>query len=206
MNVCSACALHLVQDPTGQTLVCTGCGHREPASGATIERRSSTRDAIFEKDPIKKNIEVTERGRRLVTRPPLITKPPLKALQVDFPSTNIPQIPSTLYSPIEPKPSFLDPIPSLSANRVSSSAYDSLYPGALFEGIQMNKTKEHRVSVRIVDINLQQSSLSGFLTIHDLTDQHPEITTFFDGQIIRDTHGFVTNDWGASEEIDMLHW
>jgi glucose-induced degradation protein 4 len=89
---------------------------------------------------------------------------------------------------------------------VSSSVYDSLYPGALFEGIQTNKTKEHRVSVRIVDINLQQSTLSGFLTIHDLTDQHPEITTFFDGQIIGDTYGFVTNDWGASEDVDMIHW
>jgi hypothetical protein len=89
---------------------------------------------------------------------------------------------------------------------VSSSAYDSLYSGALFEGIQTNKTKEHRVSVRIVDINLQQSTLSGFLTIHDLTDQHPEITTFFDGQIIGDTHGFITNDWGASEKVDMTHW
>ena len=136
-----------------------------------------------------------ERGRRLA-------KPALKALEVNFPTTTG----NSVHSPIDQNPSLLDPIPSLSANRVSSFAYDSLYPGALFEGIQTNKTKEHRVSVRIVDINLQQSTLAGFLTIHDLTDQHPEITTFFDGQIIGDTHGFVTNDWGASEKVDMTHW
>jgi glucose-induced degradation protein 4 len=80
--------------------------------------------------------------------------------------------------------SLLDPFLPLTSTRVPSRGYDCLYPGALFEGMQTNKTKEHRVSVRIVDVNTDQSTLSGFLTIHDLTDQHPEITTFFDGQII----------------------
>ena len=137
---------------------------------------------------------------------PLPSKPPLKALHVDFPTVNNPSIHPIVCSPIDSKLSLLDPIPSFSANSVSSSTYDSLYPGALFEGIQRNKTKEHRVSVRIVDLNLPQSTLSGFLTIHDLTEQHPEITTFFDGQIIGDTYGFVTNDWGASENVDLKHW
>jgi hypothetical protein len=138
-------------------------------------------------------------------------KPSLKVIKVDFPGrSNADSITPTspvqsslasartmsLRSPIAEhtlsaalkahiqRQSLLDPFLPLTSTRVPSRGYDCLYPGALFEGMQTNKTKEHRVSVRIVDVNTDQSTLSGFLTIHDLTDQHPEITTFFDGQII----------------------
>lgn len=194
-NVCSQCSRQLQVEVADELLVCRQCGHTQSSTESSTRNREKLRTIT--------DTNERERGRRLVTTNP---KPALKALQVDFPTSNPP-----IRSPIEPKQhqqqsSLLDPVPVLSANRVSSSTYDCLYPGALFEGIQTNKTKEHRVSVRIVDINLQQSTLAGFLTIHDLTDQHPEITTFFDGQIIGDTHGFVTNDWGASEKNDMTHW
>jgi hypothetical protein len=139
------------------------------------------------------------------------TKPSLKVIKVDFPGRSNPDsvTPSSpvqgslvsartmsLRSPIAEhtlsaalkahiqRQSLLDPFLPLTSTRVPSRGYDCLYPGALFEGVQTNKTKEHRVSVRIVDVNTDQSTLSGFLTIHDLTDQYPEITTFFDGQII----------------------
>lgn len=46
--------------------------------------------------------------------------------------------------------SLLDPFPSLANNRVSSSGYECLYPGAQFTGIQTNRDKEHRVTVKIV--------------------------------------------------------
>jgi hypothetical protein len=104
------------------------------------------------------------------------------------------------------KQSLYDPINPLTHIRMSSRGYDCIYPGALFEGMQTNKMKDHRVSVRITDVNFAQSTLSGFLTIHDLTPQHPEITTFFDGQIIGQHYGFRTNDWGANKQIDMAHW
>lgn len=197
-KVCSVCTRQLEPNAANRELLwCPQCGHTESASRIAAERRVPATNTSHTADTGER-----ERGRRLVTGNP---KPTLKALKVDFPTTTNP----LSRSPAEPKqqkPSWLDPVPSLSANRVSSATYDCLYPGALFEGIQTNKTKEHRVSVRIVDINLQQSTLAGFLTIHDLTDHHPEITTFFDGQIIGDTHGFVTSDWGASEKVDTTHW
>lgn len=164
------------------------------------------------------------------------TKPTLKVIKVDFPgrSSNTDSVtPTTAISPSQSlvsartislrspvaehtlsaalkahiqRQSLLDPFLPLTTGRVSSRGYDCLYPGALFEGMQTNKTKEHRVSVRIVDVNIEHSTLSGFLTIHDLTDQLPELTTFFDGQIIGHQYGFVTNDWGATEKTDATHW
>lgn len=149
-----------------------------------------------------------------------VAKPTPPTLQVVFPTGSTVESVTSLNSPQRTTPhilgavsrsfleqqSLLDP-PPLSTNvRISSTGYDSLYPGALFEGMQTNRSREHRVSVRIVDVNPLQSTLAGFLTIHDLTDQHPEITTFFDGQIIGQQYGFMTQDWGANVHVDTTHW
>lgn len=41
-----------------------------------------------------------------------------------------------------------------------------------------------------------------------LTEDHPTLTTYFEGEIIGSKHGFVTqhDDWGASLKTDMNHW
>lgn len=41
-----------------------------------------------------------------------------------------------------------------------------------------------------------------------LTDDHPTLTTFFEGEIIGEKHGFRTThqSWGATEKIDLAHW
>lgn len=41
-----------------------------------------------------------------------------------------------------------------------------------------------------------------------LTDDHPTLTTYFEGEIIGTKYGFVTQHqgWGASEKIDFSHW
>jgi len=41
-----------------------------------------------------------------------------------------------------------------------------------------------------------------------LTDDHPTLTTYFEGEIIGNKHTFKTGhvEWGSSEKVDMQHW
>jgi hypothetical protein len=57
------------------------------------------------------------------------------------------------------------------------------------------------------DVNIGESSVSGYLTIAHLTDAHPQLTTFFTGEIIGPKYGFITGSrFGATEHDDMRHW
>jgi glucose-induced degradation protein 4 len=56
------------------------------------------------------------------------------------------------------------------------------------------------------DVDFTSSFLCGYLRIRGLTDDWPELTTYFDAQIIGSRYGFLTGDWGASEQEDMTHW
>lgn len=56
------------------------------------------------------------------------------------------------------------------------------------------------------DVDLASSFLCGYLCIRGLTEDWPELTTYFDAEIIGSRYGFVTPKWGASEQEDMLHW
>jgi len=53
---------------------------------------------------------------------------------------------------------------------------------------------------------MDTSFLCGYLKIHGLTDDWPELTTYFDAEIIGERYGFLTQDWGASEQEDRTHW
>jgi hypothetical protein len=39
-----------------------------------------------------------------------------------------------------------------------------------------------------------------------LTDDWPELTTYFDAEIIGSRYGFLTQNWGATQHEDMVHW
>ena len=39
-----------------------------------------------------------------------------------------------------------------------------------------------------------------------MTDDWPELTTYFDAEIIGSRYGFLTRNWGANEQEDMVHW
>jgi hypothetical protein len=45
-------------------------------------------------------------------------------------------------------------------------------------------------------------------TLPGLTDDHPTLTTFFEGEIIGPKHLFKTThpSWGSSEKVDLQHW
>jgi len=55
-------------------------------------------------------------------------------------------------------------------------------------------------------VDFSSSFLCGYLRIRGLTDDWPELTTYFDAEIIGSRYGFLTQNWGATEEEDLVHW
>jgi len=55
-------------------------------------------------------------------------------------------------------------------------------------------------------VNFASSTLCGYLRIRGLTDDWPELTTYFDAEIIGSRYGFLTQNWGATQHEDMVHW
>jgi len=90
--------------------------------------------------------------------------------------------------------------------RVRSKGYKCLFPGAIFQGTQKSGRSSYDVQVTIVDVDFSASFLCGYLRIRGLTEDWPELTTYFDAQIIGNRYGFLTQDWGASKEEDKVHW
>ena len=56
------------------------------------------------------------------------------------------------------------------------------------------------------DVDFASSFLCGYLRIRGLTDDWPELTTYFDAEVIGSRYGFLTRNWGASEQEDWVHW
>ncbi|ODV98592.1 hypothetical protein PACTADRAFT_48316 [Pachysolen tannophilus NRRL Y-2460] len=83
-----------------------------------------------------------------------------------------------------------------------------LKPGSNFIGCQQSGRSTYEVSVELKEVDLSKSELSGFLTIEGLTEDHPEITTFFKAEIVGPHYSFFTNhdSWGATHKIDLQHW
>ncbi|KZT26421.1 hypothetical protein NEOLEDRAFT_1132477 [Neolentinus lepideus HHB14362 ss-1] len=99
-----------------------------------------------------------------------------------------------------------DPLVDITHLRVRSRGCHSLYPGALFQGTQKSGRNSYDVTVNIVDVDFESSTLCGYLCIKGLTDDWPELTTYFDAEIIGNRYGFRTRDWGATEQDDLSHW
>ncbi len=95
-----------------------------------------------------------------------------------------------------------DPLAELSRLRVPPKGRGCLYPGATFNGTQKSGRNSYDVTVRIVNVDLEASHLCGYLNIRGLTEDWPELTTYFDAEIIGDQYGFVTGKWGATEADD----
>ncbi|KAI0978414.1 hypothetical protein GJ496_010457 [Pomphorhynchus laevis] len=92
-------------------------------------------------------------------------------------------------------PSLLDAIP---CSRFCS--------GIKFQGHQKSKGNSHKVEITIRLVDFANSTLWGFLQIANLTEVHPVLTTFFEGEIISDRYNFLTKKWGANAEVDKKHW
>ncbi|KAI8998661.1 vacuolar import and degradation protein-domain-containing protein [Trametes punicea] len=99
-----------------------------------------------------------------------------------------------------------DPLLDITRLRVRSQGHHCLYPGATFQGTQKSGRNSYDVNVTIVDVDFASSHLCGYLRIRGLTDDWPELTTYFDAEIIGSRYGFLTRNWGATEQEDMVHW
>lgn len=89
-----------------------------------------------------------------------------------------------------------------------SSTTSFLRPGSKFRGTQQSDRQVYDVQVELKDVDLAESTLCGYLRIQGLTDDHPTLTTFFEGEIIGPKYLFRTShpSWGSSEKVDLQHW
>ncbi|CEG67215.1 hypothetical protein RMATCC62417_03678 [Rhizopus microsporus] len=94
----------------------------------------------------------------------------------------------------------------ISAKRLRSSRLGALYDGSRFKGMQKCGANTYNVIVDIQHVDLAASKISGYLNIEGLTTECPELTTFFEGEIIGPHYSFLTRKWQAQQSIDILHW
>ncbi|KAI5808860.1 vacuolar import and degradation protein, partial [Peziza echinospora] len=83
-----------------------------------------------------------------------------------------------------------------------------LRPGARFTGKQTSDKQEYEVNVEFKHVDMSESFLCGYLRIQGLTEYHPTLTTYFEGEMIGPKYSFMTrhSEWGATEETDLQHW
>lgn len=109
------------------------------------------------------------------------------------------------------------------ATSTSSTATNFLRPRMEFTGYQISGYKKYQVVVTLKTVDLPKDGISslsphltGFLTIKGLTNQHPEISTYFESFAV--THkdlGFLSSTWSkdttmdsykADDQTDLEHW
>lgn len=111
----------------------------------------------------------------------------------------------------EPDTLPLLPVENLKAFKTGHCEYKTtsyLRPGMKFTGFQFSGSNQYKVDVKLIDVDLELGFISGSLTIYELTDLNPKITTFFDGEMIGPHHSFETKNinWGSSWNNDVQHW
>ncbi|KAI9311981.1 vacuolar import/degradation protein Vid24 [Dichotomocladium elegans] len=90
--------------------------------------------------------------------------------------------------------------------RLPNSRLGSLYPGSRFQGVQHCGSSNYDVAVEIQHVDLKESTLCGYLKISGLTSEYPELTTFFQAEIIGPRYSFLTRKWQAQKSVDASHW
>ncbi|CAO3598257.1 unnamed protein product [Absidia cylindrospora] len=93
-----------------------------------------------------------------------------------------------------------------SDHRIRNSQLGNLYAGSQFTGSQKCGENKYDVVVDIQNVNLEESTLCGYLNIKGLTTEFPELTTYFEGEIIGPKYSFLTRKWQAQHYIDVAHW
>lgn len=84
-----------------------------------------------------------------------------------------------------------------------------LRPGMTFSGYQFSGSNQYKVDVKLREVDLSTGCVTGSLTIYQLTELNPEITTFFQGEMIGPSgKTFETKNptWGSSWNNDVQHW
>ena len=103
-----------------------------------------------------------------------------------------------------------------------------LRAGSKFRGTQQSDRQVYKVEVDIKHVDVSESFICGYLRIEGraskksssvasltstvfcpgLTEDHPTLTTYFEGEIIGPKYTFQTKheSWGATDKTDMQHW
>lgn len=83
-----------------------------------------------------------------------------------------------------------------------------LRTGSRFHGTQQSERQVYDVQVEIKHVDMRESFLCGYLRIQGLTEDHPTLTTYFEGEVIGTKYSFFTqhDDWGANSKVDLNHW
>ncbi|AJQ00107.1 Vid24p [Saccharomyces cerevisiae YJM195] len=98
-----------------------------------------------------------------------------------------------------------------------------LRPRMQFTGYQISGYKRYQVTVNLKTVDLPKKDctslsphLSGFLSIRGLTNQHPEISTYFEAYAVNHKElGFLSSSWKdepvlnefkATDQTDLEHW
>ncbi|KAI9888719.1 MAG: hypothetical protein M1814_006488 [Vezdaea aestivalis] len=94
------------------------------------------------------------------------------------------------------------------ARLLPTTCSSRLRAGSRFEGTQQSESQVYDVHVDIKYVDMRESFLCGYLRIQGLTEDHPTLTTYFEGEIIGNKYTFQTRhpEWGSSEKVDMKHW
>ena len=89
-----------------------------------------------------------------------------------------------------------------------NSSSSRLRPGSIFRGTQQSDRQVYEVEVQLQHVDMAESFLCGYLKIQGLTDDHPTLTTYFEGEIIGSKYSFQTKhpEWGSTDKVDMQHW
>lgn len=104
--------------------------------------------------------------------------------------------------PVKPLPDFF------SQSHVTPKTTSILRPGAVFIGTQQSGRSTYEVRVELKYVDLDQSLVCGYINIKGLTESHPELVTYFEGEMVSKDVSFYTQDksWGATEDVDIQHW
>ncbi|KAJ3010175.1 GID complex subunit 4, VID24 [Thoreauomyces humboldtii] len=102
----------------------------------------------------------------------------------------------------KPRPRTLEP----ARPRLIDRHCCSLFSGSAFKGHQTSGRNSYDVTVDFQHVDLASSFLCGYLSIKGLTEDYPDLCTFFEGEIIGPKHSFLTRKWDADEAIDRQHW
>ena len=105
-----------------------------------------------------------------------------------------------------PVPLWMDVAPGADQRLLQSIQISTLYSGSVFRGEQKSGRSSYKVTVTFQHVDLKESSLCGYLHIKGLTEDYPELTTFFEAEIIGPKHSFLTKKWEATDRTDLQHW
>ncbi|KAL5115209.1 hypothetical protein ACEQ8H_006883 [Pleosporales sp. CAS-2024a] len=91
---------------------------------------------------------------------------------------------------------------------VPNTSSSLLRPGSRFRGSQTSDRQQYEVEVEVKHVDMRESFMCGYLRIKGLTEDHPSLTTYFEGEIIGNKYTFITQhpEWGSNEKVDRQHW